>query len=146
MTLLDVDAAPLRGRTIRSAALHLRKAGDEPLWRVTVSSVGAEWFEGTGSGYAVEPGGATFRHRRHPDLAWSIGGGDLCHVILANGGTTWRMADATAPDRDGWQAVPVDPEGRGGPGCGPESRLPRVRRHRLGMDPPGRVVHLPAFP
>jgi hypothetical protein len=42
MTLLDVDAAPLRGRTIRSAALHLRKAGDEWLWRVTVSSVGAE--------------------------------------------------------------------------------------------------------
>ena len=57
------------GRTIRSAVLHLKKAGDEPLGRVTVSSVGAEWFEGTGSGYAVQPGGATFRHRRHPDLA-----------------------------------------------------------------------------
>ena len=52
--------------------LHLKKTGDEPLKRVTVSSVGAEWFEGTGSGYAVQPGGATFRHRRHPDLPWSI--------------------------------------------------------------------------
>ena len=30
MTLLDVDAAPLGGRTIRSAVLHLKKAGDEP--------------------------------------------------------------------------------------------------------------------
>ena len=108
MTLLDVDAAPLRGRTIRSAALHLRKAGDEPVRRVTVSGVGAEWFEGTGSGYAVQPGGVTFRHRRHPDLPWSIGGGDLCHAILANGGTTWRMADASPPDRDGWQVIPVD--------------------------------------
>ena len=77
---------------------------------MTVSSVGAEWFEGTGSGYAVQPGGATFRHRRHPDLPWSIGGGDLCHVILGNGGTTWRMADASPPDRDGWQQVPVDPQ------------------------------------
>ena len=75
---------------------------------MTVSSVGAEWFEGTGSSYAVQPGGATFR-RRHPGLAWSIGGGDLCQVILANGGTTWRMADATGPDRDGWQVVLVDP-------------------------------------
>jgi hypothetical protein len=109
MALLDVDAAPLRGRTIRSASLHLRKAADERFRRVTVGSVGAEWFEWTGSNYAVQPGGATFRHRRHPDLAWSISGGDLCHVILANGGTTWRMADATAPDRDGWQIVPVDP-------------------------------------
>ncbi len=110
MTLLDTDASPLRGRTIRSATLHLRKAGDERLRRVTVSSVGAEWFEGTGSSYAVQPGGATFRHRRHPDLAWSVGGGDLCHVILGNGGTTWRMADASPPDRDGWQEVPVDPK------------------------------------
>ncbi len=109
MTLLDVDAGPLRGRTIRSAALHLRLAGDQPLRRVTVSSVGAEWSEGTGSGYAIQPGGATFRHRRHPDLAWSIAGGDLCHVVLGNGGTIWRMADATPPDPEGWQRVPVDP-------------------------------------
>ncbi len=109
MTLLDIDAGPLRGRTIRSAALHLRLAGDQPLRRVTVSSVGAEWFEGTGSGYAIQPGGATFRHRRHPDLPWSIAGGDLCHVIMGNGGTSWRMADATHPDPEGWQRIPVDP-------------------------------------
>ncbi len=109
MSLLDIDPAPFVGRTIRSAALHLKKAGEEPLRRVTVSSVGAEWFEGTGSGYVIQPGGVTFRHRRHPDLPWSIGGGDLCHVILGNGGTTWRMADASPPDADGWQRVPVDP-------------------------------------
>jgi Domain of unknown function (DUF4091) len=109
MSLVDVDARPLEGRTIRSAALHLKKAGDERLERVTVSSVAAEWFEGTGSGYAIQTGGVTFRHRRHPDLPWSIGGGDLCHVILGNGGTIWRMADASSPDRDGWQQIPVDP-------------------------------------
>jgi hypothetical protein len=70
MSLVDVAAAPLRGWAIRSAILHLRKAAAEPLRRVTVSGVGAEWFEGTGSGYAVQPGGATFRRRRHPDLPW----------------------------------------------------------------------------
>jgi len=109
MTLVDIDARPLRGKTIQSAVLHLKKAGDEPVKRVTTSGVGAEWFEGTGSGYAIQPGGATFRHRRHPDLPWSIGGGDLTHVVLGNGGTSWRMADATPPDPDGWQQVPVDP-------------------------------------
>jgi len=109
MSLLDFEPRTLVGRIIRSAALHLKKAGEEPLRRVTVSSVGAEWFEGTGSGYRVQPGGVTFRHRRHPDLPWSIGGGDLCHVVLGNGGTTWRMADASPPDADGWQSVPVDP-------------------------------------
>ena len=109
MTLLDIDTAPLRGRTIRSAALHVRRSDNEPLRRVTVGSMGAEWFEGTGSSYSVQPGGATFRRRRHPDLPWSTGGGDLCHVILGNGGTTWRMADASSPDREGWQRVLVDP-------------------------------------
>src|SRR5262249_12820553 len=84
-------------------------AGDEPLLRVTVSSVGAEWFEGTGTSYSVQPGGAAFRRRRHSDLPWSQGGGDLCHVVLGNGGTTWRMAGASPPNADGWQTVPVEP-------------------------------------
>jgi Domain of unknown function (DUF4091) len=109
MSLLDIDPKPLLGRTIRSAALHLKQAGDELLKRVTVSSVGAEWYEGTGTGYAIEPGGVTFRHRRHPDLPWSVAGGDICHVVLGNGGTLWQMADASPPDRDLWQHVPVDP-------------------------------------
>jgi hypothetical protein len=109
MSLVDIDPAPLRGRTVRSAVLHLRRANHERLERVTVGSVGAEWFEGKGTGYAIQPGGTTFRHRRYPDLPWSTGGGDLCHVILGNGGTTWRMADASPPDPDGWQGVPVDP-------------------------------------
>ena len=30
-------------------------------------------------------------------------------MILGNGGTLWRMADASPPDRDGWQHMPVDP-------------------------------------
>ena len=109
MTLLDIDPAPLRGRTIRSARLHVRMSGPERLLRVTVGGIGANWSEGDGNNYAVKPGGATFHHRRHPDRPWSIGGGDLCHVILSNGGTNWRMADASPPDRDGWQVVPVDP-------------------------------------
>ena len=109
MSLVDIDPKSLVGRTVVSAALHLMKAGDEPLRRVTVSSVGAEWFEGTASNYARQPGGVTFRHRRYPDLTWSIEGGDLTHVVLGNGGTLWRMADASPPDQNGWQQVPVDP-------------------------------------
>ena len=114
--------------------------------RVTVSSVGAEWFEGTGTGYAIQPGGATFRHRRHPDLAWSIGGGDICHVVLGNGGTTWRMADASPPDRDGWQHVPVDPRVVA-------ARVAGISHGFLAFDDTGSewtrngdVVHVPALP
>jgi hypothetical protein len=109
MSLIDVDPAPLRGRVIKSATLHVKLAGDDPLRRVTVSGIGAPWFEGKGTGYAREPGGATFRNRRSPDLAWSVAGGDLCHVILGNGGTSWGMADATPPDSEGWQSIAVRP-------------------------------------
>jgi hypothetical protein len=111
MSLIDVDATSLRGRVIRGAQLHLKLAGDQPLRRVTVGGIGAEWFEGTGTGYDQKPGGASFRHRRHPDLPWSraVPGGDLCHVVLSNGGTNWGMADATVPDSDGWQSVAVNP-------------------------------------
>ena len=30
-------------------------------------------------------------------------------MVLGNGGTLWRMADASPPDPDGWQHIPVDP-------------------------------------
>ncbi len=111
MTLIDVDPSPLRGRVITTATLHFKSTGDPPLRRVTVGGIGAQWFEGTGLGYSQQAGGATFRHRRHPDLPWSISrpDGDICHVILGNGGTNWGMADATPPDSDGWQTIAIKP-------------------------------------
>jgi hypothetical protein len=129
MTLIDVDPAPLRGRAI-AAALHLKSAGDSPLRRVTVGGIGAQWFEGSGSGYAQQAGGATFRHRRHPDLPWSIArpGGDFCHVILGNGGTSWEMADATPPDGDGWQSILINPAGSRRPRRGAEPWATGFRR------------------
>ncbi len=109
MSLVDIDPAPLRGHVVLAATLSLKLAAEPILKRVTVGTFGSEWFEGTGAGYALEAGSSTFNHRRHPDLAWASGGGDLCHVILGQGGTTWRMADASAPDAERWQHVAVDP-------------------------------------
>lgn len=109
MSLIDVDAAPLRGRVVRSAALHLRLAAEPRLLRVTVGGFGAEWVEGTASGYAPQAGSSTHNRRRHPDVPWTVLGSDLSAVILGQGGTTWRMADATPPDSQGWQQVAVDP-------------------------------------
>jgi hypothetical protein len=109
MSLVDVDPAALKGRVARAAALHLRLAGPERLHRVTVGSFGAEWVEGTSPDYTPQPGSSSFNRRRHPDVPWSYPGSDLCSVILGQGGTLWRTADAAPPDADGWQRVPVDP-------------------------------------
>ena len=109
MTLIDIDAGPLKGRVIESATLHVRHAAGPPLRRVTVGSVGAEWFEGTATGYARQEGASSFRRRKHPDTFWTLPESDLCSVILGQGGTTWRMAEALPPDDNGWQKVAVDP-------------------------------------
>lgn len=109
MSLVDVDPAPLRGRVVVGATLHLRNAAEPPLRRVTVGTFGADWVEGTSPSYAPQAGSSTFRHKRHPDIPWAYPGSDLCAVILGQGGTAWANADATAPDKDGWQTIRVEP-------------------------------------
>lgn len=109
MTLLDVDPAPLRGRRVERATLHLRLAGPERLHRVTVGTVAAPWEEGTSPTYEPGAPGASFRFRANPRTPWSEPDGDLTSVILGQAGSTWRMADASDPDPEGWQAIPVDP-------------------------------------
>jgi lysophospholipase L1-like esterase len=82
MSLVDIDPAPLKGRVVKSATLHLRSVGEPHLKRVTVGSFGAPWVEGTATNYASEPGSSTFNDRRHPDTAWTLAGSDLCSVIF----------------------------------------------------------------
>ncbi len=109
LSLVDLDPAPLRGRVVVGAILHLRSAGEPRLRRVTVGTIAADWVEGKSASYAPEAGASTFRHRRHPDVPWTVVGGDLCDVILNQGGSLWRSADASAPDAEGWQTVAVAP-------------------------------------
>ena len=111
MTLLDIDPAPLLGRVVRSATLHVRLAGPERLRRVTVGSIAGEFVEGTSTGYEPEPGASSFLHAEIPDVPWADHpGGDLTAVTLGAGGSIWAMADASEPDPDGWQTIPVAPE------------------------------------
>ncbi len=109
MSLIDIDPAPLRGRVVNGATLHLRSTGEPRLKRVTVSSFGAEWVEGTATDYMPQKGSSTHSRRQYPDVLWAGPGSDLCSVMLGLGGTTWRMADASPPDAEGWQKIAVDP-------------------------------------
>jgi hypothetical protein len=109
MSLIDIDAQPLCGRVIQGATLHVHLTGGERLHRVTVSSFGADWVEGTSPSYAPQKGSSTHNHRRHPDVPWTVPGSDLCSVMLGAGGTLWKMADAFPPDERRWQRVAIDP-------------------------------------
>lgn len=110
MSLFDIDIEPLKKRIINGATLHVNLAGPEKLLRIGVGTLGAEWVEGKGSPYAKEVGASTFKHRKHPDVPWTIPGSDLCSVMFGEGGTTWSHDDASEPNSEGWQTIPVDPE------------------------------------
>ncbi len=110
-TLLDFDLTPVRGRGIKRATLHVKLSGDPRLRRVGVSTLGAEWVEGTGTGYDKEPGSSSFRWRKNPDTPWRNGldYSDLTLVMFGAGGTLWSHAEASEP-KDGWQTIDVAPK------------------------------------
>jgi hypothetical protein len=99
-SLVDGDFSALKGRPIERAVLRLHQATAEKLGRVTVSTISVPWEEGMGANYAKVPGAACFQL---PGTS-----PDITAVILGNGGSIWRFADATAPDSDGWQSIPID--------------------------------------
>jgi hypothetical protein len=100
-SLVDGDFSAIKGRRIQRAVLRLHQASEERLGRVTVSTISAAWEEGTGTNYAKVPRAACFRL---PGAA-----PDVTAVILGNGGSIWRFADASDPDAAGWQSIPIDP-------------------------------------
>ena len=109
MSLVDLDPAPLKGRVILGASLHLRRRGIEVLHRVTISSLAADWVEGTSGSYEPQKGSSCFNFRRYPDEPWAYPGSDLTAVILGNGGTIWGSADASPPDEQGWMQIAIEP-------------------------------------
>ena len=109
LTLLDIDTKPLAGRVISGATLHLKVAGKDVLRRATVSSVSSVWVEGTGTSYNRIKGASSYNWAEQDVRPWAWPGSDINAVICGAGNSIWRFADATPPDKDGWQTVAVDP-------------------------------------
>lgn len=107
--LIDFDPAPLRGKLVVRAQLHLHLEGAETLGRITVSSVADEWEEGRGTSYARTPGASCFRWSRTDQRPWVGDGPDITGVIHGAGGSVWGFGDASPRDPDGWQVIPIEP-------------------------------------
>lgn len=108
-SLFDIDTRSLRGKTIKSATLHVRTEDGPPLRRVTVSSIASPWVEGSGRRYRQQRGSSSFNWARQDIAPWSFAGSDILSVINGRGNTIWGFADATPPDGDGWQTIAIDP-------------------------------------
>lgn len=109
--LIDFDPAPLRGKKVVKAQLHVHLASPEaPLRRTTVSSIMQEWVEGTGSSYAKTPGASSFVWAKTGELRWGNNDPDITSVVCGECGSVWGFGDASAPDAEGWQIIPIAPE------------------------------------
>jgi len=108
--LVKPDTQALRGKGIERATLHIKVRGENPLLRVSVSTVPVDWQEGNGNSYDdIVKGAASFRHAAHDRKAWSGLGGDATAALFGIGGSDWHFADATPPDDNGWQQIAIDP-------------------------------------
>jgi hypothetical protein len=110
--LFDIDLSPLKGKEITGALLHVRSASpvDGPLARVGVSTIAAEWKEGSSSGYRPQTGSACFSQAGLGRRNWSHKGSTVLDVVFGRGNTIWKFGDCSAPDKNGWQSCPVDPD------------------------------------
>lgn len=92
LSFIDFDPEKLVDREILEAHLLLKVTGDEPIERVTVSTITTHWIEGEATGYQVVDGVSTFAHRLHPTERWH--GPDVTSVCIGNGGSFYASNDA----------------------------------------------------
>jgi hypothetical protein len=107
LSLIDFDFAKLRGKEIQRCRLLLKRAGDIPLDRITLSTLGANWTEGTATNYAIVNGQSTFTHQSYPDVRWADS--DITAVSLGAGSTIWRSLKPVKQEAD-WVAYEVPSE------------------------------------
>ena len=109
--LIDFDPATLREKKVIKAQLHVHLTSpDAPLRRITVSSVTQDWMEGTGSSYAKVAGASSFVWAKTGELRWGNNDPDITSVVCGEGGSLWGFGDASPPDAEGWQIIPIAPE------------------------------------
>jgi hypothetical protein len=109
MAAVRFDARPARGREVLRARLYLRRSGDDMLRYIRVSTVNADWVEGSGEQPYGPPDGATFLYadavRKRP---WAWPGSAFCDVVMSSGNSLAAWAEReNLPD--GWISVPIPP-------------------------------------
>lgn len=107
LSLIDFQPGPLRGRSIEKVTLFLKVAGDEPIERVTVSTITCDWIEGKGTNYQVLAGASSFSHRIYPNERWNDS--DLTAVCIGHGGSIYASVDAKPSTQKGWVELNIPP-------------------------------------
>lgn len=106
VALMLPDVAPLRGKRVESARLHLRAAGPHQLKILGLSSVATAWEEGKGNGPAKPGECSSLDTGKGP---WAGPGSDFLGAVFGESGTIWFRRELRE-DGDGWFSVELPPE------------------------------------
>ncbi|MGD2175014.1 MAG: hypothetical protein PVJ27_06390, partial [Candidatus Brocadiaceae bacterium] len=110
MSAIRFDAAPARGREVLGATLFMRRASDDKLRYVRVSTVNQDWEEGDSAQAYGAADGATYLRADHASRRpWAWPGSCFADVIMTSGNSlaTWAERRELA---DGWISVALTPE------------------------------------
>ena len=110
MAAIRFDASPAKGREVVRATLCLRRASDDQLRYIRVSTVNGDWEEGNSAGAYGPADGATYRYADTGSMRpWAWPGSEFCDVIMTSGQSlaTWAERKERA---DGWISVALTPE------------------------------------
>ncbi|HEX7898870.1 MAG TPA: hypothetical protein VF950_13990 [Planctomycetota bacterium] len=105
LLLFNLDVAPIKGKRVESARLHLRMAGPRKFKAVGLSSVATPWAEGEGNGPA-KPGESSSRTTGKG--LWAGPGSDFLSACFGMNGTIWFRRDVQ-DDGDGWVSCDFPP-------------------------------------
>jgi hypothetical protein len=112
--LLGFDTKAAQGKKIERATLWLHQAGDQPLVTLVVSTIAADWIEGSGDGSGSDPDGSCAAWVRiDPEssdtVRWAGPQSDVTDVMMT-AGNTLRAELTVVQGSDGWQSVelPLD--------------------------------------
>lgn len=104
------DAAAVKGHEVRKATLFLRRASEDMLRHIRVSTVAADWVEGnTDKSYGPADGATWMYADANSKRAWAWPGSQFVDVIMGNGNTLTMFTECRKLN-DGWIAVDLTPE------------------------------------
>src|SRR6266496_413581 len=107
LAALRFDAAPLRGLEVKSARLFLRKASDDKIRYLRLSTINQDWVEGKGEkSYGLSDGANWFFADSNAKKPWAWPGSGFCDVIMTSGHSLASYAEKRE-EKDGWISVEV---------------------------------------
>ena len=104
------DAGPVKGREVVKATLFLRRASEDTLRHIRVSTVAADWVEGkTAKSYGPADGATWHFADSNSKRPWTWPGSQFVDAIMGNGNTLTTWTECRKLD-DGWIAVDLTPQ------------------------------------